>query len=145
MTALRILIAEDNQAVREGLRELLESQPDWRVVGEAVNGLEAVEKARDLQPEVVILDYSMPQLDGISAAVRIRQAAPQSELLVLTQHDAPYTARRALDAGVRGYVVKSDADRDLLAAVEAVSQHRVFVSSSMPQNLSTERGPAPRT
>ncbi|HEV2491553.1 MAG TPA: response regulator transcription factor [Terriglobia bacterium] len=145
MTALRILIAEDNQAVREGLRELLESQPDWRVVGEAVNGLEAVEKARDLQPEVVILDYSMPQLDGISAAVRIRQAAPQSELLVLTQHDAPYTVRRALDAGVRGYVVKSDADRDLLAAVEAVSQHRVFVSSSMAQNLSTERGPAPRT
>jgi len=140
MATLRILIAEDNRAVREGLREFLEAQPEWQVVGEAVNGMEAVEKARELQPEVVILDYSMPQLDGISAAARIRQASPQTELLVLTQHDAPYTARRALDAGVRGYVVKSDADRDLLAAVEAVSRHKVFVSSSIAQDVSLERG-----
>jgi DNA-binding NarL/FixJ family response regulator len=145
MTILRILIAEDNQAVRRGLRELLEAQPDWRVVGEAVNGREAVEKARELQPDVVILDYSMPELDGISAAARIRLATPQSELLVLTQHDAPYTARRALEAGVRGYVVKSDAAQDLLAAVEAVRRHQVFLSSSMSQNLSTDRDRTPGT
>ena len=127
----RILIAEDNGAVRAGLRTLLEGQPDWQVIAEAVNGREAVEMAELHHPDVVILDLNMPELDGISAAKRIRQAAPKSELLVLTQHDAPYTVRRALDAGILGYVLKSDASHDLLAAVEAVHQHKIFLSSSI--------------
>lgn len=144
MTTLRILIAEDNKAVRRGLRALLEAQANWQVVGEAVDGREAVEKASELQPDVVIIDYSLPELDGISAAARIRQSAPLSELLVLTQHDAPFTARRALAAGVRGYVVKSEAAQDLLAAVEAVRQHQVYLSASIAQSLSAERSRAPR-
>ena len=141
MTSLRILIVEDNEAVRQGLRTLLESREEWRVVGEAGGGREAVEKASKLRPDMVILDYSLPELDGLSAAVLIRKAVPQAELMVLTQHDAPYTVRRALDAGVRGYVVKSDAGHDLMAAVEAVCQHKVFISSSVSRSLRSRREP----
>jgi DNA-binding NarL/FixJ family response regulator len=109
------------------------------VVGEAGGGREAVEKATQLRPDMVILDYSLPELDGLSAAALIRKAVPQAELMVLTQHHAPYTVRRALDAGVRGYVVKSDAGHDLLAAVEAVRHHKIFVSSSVSDSLKSRR------
>lgn len=124
---LRILIADDKTALREKVRALLESFPGWRVVGEAVDGREAVQKAGQLKPDVVILDYSMPELDGISAIPMIRNAAPQTEIVVLTVNDAPFTVRRALDAGARGYVVKTEIIRNLVPAVEAASQHRTFV------------------
>lgn len=141
MSNLRILIVDDNRAVRQGLRTLLESRHEWQVVGEAVGGLEAVEKATKLRPDVVILDYSLPELDGLSAAALIRKAAPQAELMVLTQHDARYTVRRALDLGIRGYVVKSDAGHDLMAAVEAVGDHKIYVSSSVASGVSSGRRP----
>lgn len=125
---LRILIADDNKALRDDVRILLNSRPGWKVVAEADNGREALEKSRRLQPDVVIVDYIMPELDGISAIPLIRDVAPQAEIVVLTVHDAPFTVRRAVDAGARGYVVKTQIIKNLVAAVEAASQHRSFVA-----------------
>lgn len=125
---LRILLADDNKALRDDVRILLNSRPGWKVVGEADNGREALEKSRRLQPDVVIVDYIMPELDGISAIPLIRDVAPQAEIVVLTVHDAPFTVRRAVDAGARGYVVKTQIIKNLVAAVEAASQHRSFVA-----------------
>lgn len=125
---MSILIADDDARLRQGLRNLLEDHPGWHVVGEAVNGREALEKAVQLLPEIVILDISMPELDGIGAARLIHQALPQAELLVFTQHDTPDIVASALDAGVRGYVLKSQASRDLVPAVEAACQHASFLS-----------------
>jgi DNA-binding NarL/FixJ family response regulator len=140
---LRILIAEDNKAVRDVMRLLLEAQPGWKVVAVVTNGREAVEEASRLQPDVAILDYSMPELDGLSAATQIRQAAPGAGLLVLTVHDAPFTVRRALDSGICGYVVKSDAARDLLPAVKAVAAHKIYLSSTIAYVSRGDNGQPP--
>lgn len=126
--ALRILVADDNKNLRDELRILLNSRQDWRVVGEAADGREVVERAAELQPDVVILDYSMPKLDGISAIPMIRKQAPAAEIVVLTVHDARVTVDRAIEAGARGYVVKTWIIRNLVSAVEAASQHKTFVS-----------------
>ena len=123
---IRILIVDDHPVVRHGLRNLLEVQPDWEVVDEASDGVEALEKADRLVPDVILLDVSMPKMNGLEACRLIRKAVPSSEVLIVTQHDSPQMLREALDAGARGYVVKSNAGRDLLAAVEAVSQHKPF-------------------
>jgi len=139
---LRILIADDNELVRNGLRTLLEGQPDWQIVSEAVNGREVVEKSGRHRPDVVILDYNMPEMDGLSAVPKIHEVAPNAEILVLTQHDAPYTVQRGLDAGIRGYVLKSDAGHDLLAGIVAVAQHQTFLSANISPSLSA-RKPAP--
>jgi DNA-binding NarL/FixJ family response regulator len=136
---LRILIADDNRMFRDSLRQLLETQPEYQIVAEAVSGLDAIEKAGMYQPDVLILDYSMPELDGISAIGRIRHAAPHTEILLLTQNDAPYTAQRALEAGARAYVVKSNAGHDLFPALESVGQHRVFVSDTVAAALTPRR------
>jgi DNA-binding NarL/FixJ family response regulator len=98
------------------------------VIGEASDGAEALEKAKDLNPDVMVLDVTMPKMNGLEACRLLRRQAPQLEILFVTQHDSPQMMREALEAGARGYVVKSNAARDLLAAVEAVSQHRVFTA-----------------
>ncbi len=143
MAQLRILIVDDNKAVREGLKSLLGSRSDWSVVAEAVGGREGIEKAAHYQPDIVIIDYGLPELDGLSAARQIREVAPLTELLIFSQHDAPFTVRRALSAGVRGYVLKSDASFDLLPAIEAVRQHKTFLSSTIAQFFPDRRGAAP--
>ena len=125
--AIRILLVDDHPVVRQGLKSLLEGQSGWEVVGEASDGLEALGKAESLQPDVVVLDVTMPKMHGLEACRLLRQKAPGPEILFVTQHDSPQMMREALDAGARGYVVKSNAVRDLLEAIEAVSQHRVFV------------------
>ena len=124
--AVRILIVDDHPVVRHGLRTLLEIQEGWEVVDEARDGVEALEKADRLVPDVIVLDVSMPKMNGLEACRRIRQAVPKSEILIVTQHDSPQMMREAVAAGARGYVVKSNAGRDLLPAVEAVSQHKPF-------------------
>jgi DNA-binding NarL/FixJ family response regulator len=128
--AVRILLVDDHPIVRQGLRSLLEGRPGWEVVGEASDGIEALDKVETLQPDVVVLDITMPRMNGLEACRLIQQKPNASglEVLVVTQHDSPQMMREALDAGARGYVVKSNAARDLLEAVEAVSQHRVFTA-----------------
>ena len=125
---IRILLVDDHPVVRHGLRALLGLQPDWEVIDEAEDGSEAVDKVQRLNPDVVLLDISMPKMSGLEACRLIRETAPQCEILILTQHDSPQMLREALDAGARGYVMKSHAARDLLDAVEAVSQHKSFTA-----------------
>jgi DNA-binding NarL/FixJ family response regulator len=131
--SVRILVVDDHPIVRHGLRTLLGGRPEWEIVDEAEDGIEAVEKTDRLKPDVVVLDVSMPRMDGLEACRRIRKSVPKSEVLIVTQHDSPQMIREALSAGARGYIVKSDAARDLLAALEAVSQHKLFIAKNRGQ------------
>jgi len=126
--AIRILVVDDHPVVRHGLRNLLGEHPEWEIVDEAGDGIEAVEKADRLKPDVIVLDVSMPRMNGLEACRQIRKMVPQSEVLIVTQHDSPQMMREAMGAGARGYIVKSNAARDLLAAVEAVSEHKSFTA-----------------
>jgi DNA-binding NarL/FixJ family response regulator len=126
--AVRILIADDHPVVRHGLRTLLGERQGWEVVAEAADGMEAVEMATRLSPDVAVLDLSMPRLHGLEACRKIREKIPNCEILIVTQHDSPQMLHEALQCGAKGYVVKSNAARDLLAAVDAVSQHRNFTA-----------------
>ena len=140
---IRIVIADDHDVVREGLRALLASEAAWQVCGEAVTGRDAVAQVREKKPDVVILDVSMPEMNGIEAARQIRRLSPASEVLILTMHDSDQLLAEALDIGVRGYVLKSDAGRELVAAVAALARHRPFFSSGVAEALlGTYRGGA---
>ena len=134
---VRILVVDDHPVVRHGLRTLLGAHPEWEIVDEAGDGIEAVDKAGRLKPDVVVLDITMPKMSGLEACRLIRKRVPEAEILIVTQHDSPHMMREALDAGARGYVVKSNAARDLLAAVEKVSRHLPFAALN---GQSTESG-----
>lgn len=123
---VRILVVDDHPVVRRGLKNLLSERPGWEVVDEAVDGLEAVDKAGRLTPDVVVLDLSMPRMGGLEACRLIRKNAPQCEILIVTQHDSAQMMQEAGAAGARGYVVKSNIARDLIKAVEATIQHQAF-------------------
>ena len=133
MTSLGIVIVDDHAVVRRGVRALLESQPGWKVLGEAVTGREAVELAKRLQPDVVVMDLSLPELNGLDAARQILKDSPRTEILVLTMHHSEELARDVLQAGARGYVLKSDADQSLIAAVENLRQHKPFLTSTVTE------------
>jgi len=123
---MRLLVVDDHEVVRRGVRSLLSEQPGWDVCGEAVDGHDAVEKARDLNPDVVVMDVSMPVLNGLEATRQIRKLSPQCEVLILSQHDSSEMARQALKAGARGYVVKSSIAKDLVSAVKKVQRREYF-------------------
>ena len=125
---LRILVADDHELVRRGIRGVLCTRRGWSVVGEAVNGREAVEKINRLKPDIAILDISMPDLDGLQAARRIREAVPTTEVVVLTMHESDQMVRRVLDAGALGFVLKSDLAKHLVKAVKDVSAGRQFLT-----------------
>jgi DNA-binding NarL/FixJ family response regulator len=133
VTSLRILIVDDHAVVRRGVRSLLETQPGWEVSGEATTGREAVDLARRLQPDVVVMDLSLPELNGLDATRQILKESPRSEILVLTMHHSEELARDVLQAGARGYVLKSDADQSLIAAVESLRQHKPFLSATVTE------------
>ncbi len=132
--SVRVLIADDHEIVRRGVRSLLESHPALEVCGEAVDGQDAVDAAKQLNPDVVVLDISMPHLSGLEAARLIRKEVPRTEILILSQHESSEVVNAALEAGARGYVVKSDVSRDLLHAVEAVMQHKIAFSSTVTRD-----------
>jgi DNA-binding NarL/FixJ family response regulator len=133
VTPLRILIVDDHAVVRRGVRSLLESRPDWEIAGEATTGREAVEQAGRLQPDVIVMDLSLPELNGLDATRQILKESPRSEVLVLTMHHSEELARDVLQAGARGYVLKSDADQCLIAAVESLGSHRPFLTSTVTE------------
>src|ERR1700675_3907887 len=112
--------------MRRGIRTLLQTHAGWEICGEANNGREAVAKAQELKPDIAILDISMPDLNGVDAAKRIRKASPSTEILILSMHYSDQLIRDILEAGVRGYIVKSDSDRDLIIAVETLAKHKPF-------------------
>ena len=133
MDQLRVLIADDHDLIRRGVRDLLAARSGWQVVGEACNGTDAVRKAVSLRPDIAILDFSMPELNGPGAAAQIAEKVPETGVVVLTMHDSEQVMREVLQAGARGLVLKSDADRDLLEAVEAVAKKRHFFTTRLSE------------
>ncbi len=135
MNPIHILIAEDHSIVRDGLRMLLQSEPDLVVVAEAENGREAVVRAKETQPDLAILDLSMPDLSGLEATRLIIAESPQTRVLILTMHDSDEYFFRALQAGASGYVLKKAATQDLIAAVRAVARGEAFLYPSVAKKL----------
>lgn len=129
--AFRIFIADDHEVVRKGLISLLEAQTDWEVCGEAADGREAVEKAQELKPDIIILDIGMPSLNGLEATRQILKLNPDAKILVLTLHDSDSVVREVLNAGARGFLLKSDAARDLVAAAEALRRDKTYFTSKV--------------
>ena len=133
MSGLRILIADDHEVARQGIRALLESHPGWEVCAEARDGREAVELATNSKPDIALLDIGMPNLNGLDAARQILAMSPTIRILILTMHDAEQVVREVLAAGARGFVLKSDAARDLVAAVDALQHRRTFFTTRVTQ------------
>jgi DNA-binding NarL/FixJ family response regulator len=132
---LRILLADDHEIVRRGLYALLQRQEGWEVCGEATDGRDAVEKASLLKPDVVIVDIGMPNLNGLDATRQLLRQDPNFKVIVLTVSDADQVIREALDAGARGFVLKSDAARDLVSAIEALQSKRMFFTPRVNELL----------
>jgi len=132
MANLSLLVADDHDVVRKGVRTLLEEQPGWEVAAEAADGREAVEKAKLVQPDVTILDLSMPELNGLEAAKEILKSVP-TKVLILTMYDSDPLIRQTLEAGARGYLLKSDAGRDLVSAVDALRRNKTFFTPKVAQ------------
>jgi DNA-binding NarL/FixJ family response regulator len=133
MAPFRILLADDHEVVRAGLRALLEEQSGWEVVAEAVDGRDAVEKASKLKPDVVVIDIAMPSLNGLEAVRQIVKAVPNTKVLVLTMYDSDPLIQQVLQAGARGYLLKSDAGRDLVSAIDALRRNKTFFTPKVSQ------------
>src|SRR5215467_4656810 len=133
MTTARILIADDHEVVRKGIRAILEAHPGWEASGESSDGRDAVEKAQALKPDVVIIDIGMPLLNGLEATRQILKGRPNTKLLVLTMHESEQVVQQVLEAGARGYLLKSDASRDLVRAVEELLRNKTFFTSKVAQ------------
>jgi DNA-binding NarL/FixJ family response regulator len=133
MIPLRLFLADDHEIVRFGLRNLLESQFGWSVVGEAGDGKEAVEKVLLLEPDITLLDISMPSMNGLDAAREIVARGCRTKILILSVHDSQDVIQQVLDSGAKGYVLKSDAMRDLIAAVDAVRSNKTFFTPKIAQ------------
>jgi DNA-binding NarL/FixJ family response regulator len=129
MSLSRILIVEDQEAFRKYIRSTLEKRTEWHILGEAADGLEAVRKAEDLRPDLILLDVGLPTLNGLEAARRIRKLSPRSKILFLSQESSEDVVLAALAEGAKGYVVKTDAGHELLPAVSAVLGGKQFVSA----------------
>lgn len=130
-SSLRILVADDNEKIRNGLCSALEARSGWIVCGCAVDGMDAIQKAIDLKPDIVLVDVSMPGLNGFEVAERIHRQRPDIEILIVTEHDSSTLEHLPPQPGVRGYVVKSQIVHDLIPAVEAASRHRTGSNSAV--------------
>lgn len=131
----RIMIVDDHDAVRRGLRSLIETRPNYQVVAEAPTGRAALAMAKELEPDIAILDYSLPELNGLDLSHQLKRAYPRLEILIYTMHDQEEVIIEVLRAGVRGFVLKSDTERHLIAALDALSIHRPYFSGAVSETL----------
>jgi DNA-binding NarL/FixJ family response regulator len=135
IAVVRILIADDHEVVRAGLQRILEAQSNWEVVAVVGNGSEAIQKATETKPDVAVIDYSMPLVNGIEVTRQVRAQLPKTEVLVFTMHDNETLIGELLKAGARGYLLKSDANRHLIAAIEALALHRPYFTPKVSDAL----------
>ncbi|MDO8568481.1 MAG: response regulator transcription factor [Dehalococcoidales bacterium] len=138
-TKIKVLIADDHAIVRDGLKSVMDDEPDLIVVGEATNGEEAVRKVEESHPDVVLLDITMPGMDGLEATRRIKDAHPDVRILVLTMHESDNYFFEILEAGASGYFVKGGSVRDLLSALKAVYRGEMYISPAMTSKLLQRR------
>jgi DNA-binding NarL/FixJ family response regulator len=131
----RILIADDHEVVRSGLRAILEAHDGWKVVAEADNGKDAIAQAIESKPDVAIIDYSLPVMNGVEATRQIRSRLPTAEILIFTMHDNDALLGELLEAGARAYLLKSDAKQYLIAAVESLADHKPFFTGRVSERL----------
>jgi DNA-binding NarL/FixJ family response regulator len=146
MCAVNLLIADDHEVVRRGIRALIQEQAGWQVSAEAKDGRDAVTKAAECQPDVAILDITMPSLNGLDAAKQIAKLSPRTKVLILTVHDSDQLIPKVLQAGARGYILKTDASRDLIVAVKAVLSNKSFFTPKVAQMVMSgylRKGPKP--
>src|SRR6188508_295134 len=132
---IRILIADDHDVVRSGLRTILDTQPNLEVVAEAADGKEAVHKAIETKPDIAVIDYSLPLINGIEVTRQIRAQLPKTEVLIFTMHDNESLIQDVMKVGARGYLLKSDAGRDLTSAIEALAIHKPFFTTKVSETL----------
>ena len=143
----RILLADDHEIVRRGLRNLIEDRPEWNICCEAADGREAVAEAMRAKPDIVVMDIAMPRMNGLEAARRIVDKLPRTEVLILTMHESKQLIQDVLKSGARGYILKSDAGKDLVAGIEALLDHKPFftqkVSEVVLEGFLKGQGPEP--
>lgn len=142
MESFRILVVDDHEVLRKGVRSILETEKEWSVCGEASTGPGAILEAGRLKPDLVVLDVSLPELNGLAVTPQILAAVPDTKILILTAHESEQMAEAALKAGARGYVLKSDAPHDLLEAVKALIHHKRYVTPRLAQRLGDHQGQA---
>ena len=134
MKKTRILLVDDHQVVRRGVAGLIQdARPEWDVCGEASTGREAVASASKLKPDIVVMDISMPDMNGLEATREILKASPATQILILSMHESEQMVHDVLTAGARGYILKRDAGSDLIAALEALLQHKLFFTSGVSE------------
>ena len=129
----RILLADDHEIVRRGLRNLIEDRPEWTICCEAADGREAVAEAMQAKPDIVVMDIAMPRMNGLEAARRIVDKLPRTEVLILTMHESKQLIQDVLKSGARGYILKSDAGKELIAGIEALLDHKPFFSHKVSE------------
>jgi two-component system, NarL family, response regulator NreC len=132
---LRILIADDHDVMRQGTCAVIERQPGWQVCGLAENGREAVAQARELKPDIVILDVTMPQLNGLDAAIQIKRHLPATEILMFSAHETDDLIRKAFEAGVKSFILKTEAHHFLVEAIESLARHKPFFTAKVSEIL----------
>jgi DNA-binding NarL/FixJ family response regulator len=135
MNKTRILLADDHEIVREGLRAMIEQQEGWEICGEAATGREAVAQVEKLKPDVVIMDIGMPELNGLEAARQIKKTLPEVEVLIFTANETEEVVRQVFQAGARGYLLKSEANKHLIPALEMLCKHRTYFSSKVSEMI----------
>ncbi len=141
MHSLRILIVDDHEFVRRGLRSLLSSRPKWEICGEAADGRAAVEKARALRPDIVLMDVSMPEMSGADATKLIQREVPNIKVVIISQNEPELTRRQAMAAGAAAYVAKSDLSRDLLMTIDKLTNSGISIQESAGNETATSQGP----
>jgi DNA-binding NarL/FixJ family response regulator len=147
---MRILVVDDHDVVRRGLKSVLEAHQGWQVCAEAANGRTAVTQAEALKPDVVVMDISMPDMNGLEAARQIKKICPKAEIVILSVHFSDQLVRDIVDAGAKSYILKSDAERDLVVAVEAVANHRSYFTTQVSEMVMDgfrrrDTAPSPQT